>query len=109
MGMSELGSWDPLNLASTIEIFSTAPFRWWVSGGRALELHLGRSWREHDDTDVSLVRRDCPALRRLLAGWEIYIAAAGRLTPWRGEEPKEERHENNLCAAEARPPTGRSM
>jgi hypothetical protein len=94
----ELGPWDPLDLDATVEVLRAAPFRWWVAGGRALELHLGRSWRDHDDTDVGLCRRDVPALRPLLAGWDVHVAAAGRLTPWSGEPLDERRHQNNLWA-----------
>lgn len=93
---TELGPWEPLSLADTIETFARATFSWWISGGRALELHLGRSWRDHEDTDVGLSPRDAPRLRTVLDGWDIYVAAAGRLEPWNGHEPRADRHENNL-------------
>ena len=51
---AELGPWDPTTLADTVESFSPARFRWWISGGVALELHVGRSWRRHDGTDVGV-------------------------------------------------------
>lgn len=56
MAASHLGRWEPLPLAVTIELFQEAPFRWWISGGYALELHLAASWREHEDVDLGIPR-----------------------------------------------------
>lgn len=77
--------WRPLTLAQVVELFSKAPFRWWVSGGHALELFVGDSWREHEDLDVGVARSALDALRSLLVGWELHVAARGELAPWRGE------------------------
>jgi hypothetical protein len=96
VAMSELGRWEPLTVADTIETFSSAGFRWWISGGLALELHVGRSWRDHDDTDVGVARRDVTELRRFLVGWDIHIATRGRLESWNGGELSSENHQNNL-------------
>lgn len=92
----ELGPWKPLGLEETAALFEGADFRWWISGGIALELHLGRTWREHEDADVGITRRDVPELSVYLAGRDIHIAANGILSPWRGHEPLAELHQNNL-------------
>ena len=52
MSAHSLGRWQPLSVTATIDTYRGAPFRWWLSGGHAFELHLGRSWRHHDDTDA---------------------------------------------------------
>lgn len=39
-----------------------APCLWWVAGGHALRLHLGRAWRHHEDLDLGLRRDDLPLL-----------------------------------------------
>ncbi len=96
MSAPELGSWEPLSLDAAVRKFASAPVRWWISGGHALELHLQRSWRDHDDTDVSVVRGDLPAVWTLLSEWDVHIAAAGQLTAWRGEPLDPDRHQNNL-------------
>lgn len=96
MSAGEFGRWEPLSVAATIETFRAAPFRWWLSGGRALELHLGRSWRDHADTDVGVIRRDAARILPVLDGWDIHIAAAGRLAPWTGEGLEAALHQNNL-------------
>lgn len=88
--------WDPLPVAEAVALFAPAPFRWWLSGGHALEAHLGRSWRHHDDTDIGLARADAPHLVELLDGWDIRVAAGGVLAPWDGQPPSPQRSENNL-------------
>ena len=94
----DLGPWRPAPLDEVVERFARAPFRWWIAGGHALELHTGRSWRPHADTDVGICRADARQLPVVLAGWEIAVAAAGELRPWSGEALSLERHENNLWA-----------
>ena len=75
---------------------STSGMRWWFIGGHALEMHLGRRWRDHDDIDVGVCRVDLDALVPLLGEWEIHVAAAGVLRRWDGGSLASERHENNL-------------
>ncbi len=58
-------------VGEAVTLFRDAPFRWWLCGGHALELHLGRSWRDHDDIDVGICRDDLGAARTLLTGWDI--------------------------------------
>lgn len=98
---AELGRWDPLELVSVQEMFGSAPFRWWDSGGLALELHVGRQWRRHDDTDVGICRADSPLLRQQLSGWDIHLAAGGVLTPWDGGPLDAALHQNNLWCRRA--------
>lgn len=92
----ELGPWEPLALDEVVAVFSGAPFRWWVAGGHALELHCDRSWRDHADTDVGICRADAGGLPALLGGWEIAVAADGELRLWDGAPLVADRHENNL-------------
>ena len=105
---SGLGRWEPLSVTDTVDHFRDAPFRWWVSGGRALELYLGRSWRRHDDTDVGITRGDAPALPPVLAGWDIQVAAGDRLYPWDGGELSGRLNQNNLGVGKSRPVPGAS-
>lgn len=58
---------------------------WWIGGGWALDLFLGRETREHGDIDVVVFRADQQQARRHFAGWELQVAHEGTLTPWRGE------------------------
>lgn len=98
---SDLGPWDSLDLSVAVGLFAAAEFRWWVTGGHALELHVDRSWRPHADTDVSFCREDSALVHRLLDGWDIHVAAAGRLAPWDGGPVSEGLHQNNLWGRRA--------
>lgn len=96
MAAPDLGTWTPLGLEAVIKRFSPAPFRWWISGGRALDLHVGRSWREHEDTDVGVVRSELRLVHALLSDWDLHVAAAGHLTPWHGDPLDAALHQNNV-------------
>lgn len=99
MSASPYGPWDPLSVDDIAALFSTAPFVWFVAGGHALELAVGRSWRDHDDIDVGVRREELPAVYTHLSdGWELHVAAAGELTPWTGGSLVAERHQNNIWA-----------
>ena len=98
----DLGPWEPLDLSELIRLFKEWSARWWISGGVALELHLGRSWRFHHDSDVSILRNDTPGLRHLLVGWDIGVAASGALTPWDGSVLVVEAGQNNMWCRRAR-------
>jgi hypothetical protein len=96
LGTERLGPWSPLSLAQTVGLFDNYPSRWWITGGRALELHLGRTWRSHEDSDVSVRRDEVAGILVPLAGWDIHLAAAGRLSPWAGQAAHGEEEQNNL-------------
>jgi hypothetical protein len=60
---------------------------WWIAGGWAIDLHLGKQSRPHQDVDVAVLRRDQQKLRAFLADWSLYKSREGALTPWLpGEE-----------------------
>ena len=58
---------------------------WWIGGGWALDLFLGRETREHGDIDVVVFRGDQERARLHFDGWDLRAAHEGALTPWRGE------------------------
>ncbi|HET9732279.1 MAG TPA: hypothetical protein VFP54_06340 [Acidimicrobiales bacterium] len=92
----DYGPWEPATTAELEQIFAGAPFRWWITGGMALELYAGYSWRDHDDADVGICRADVAALYRQLDGFCPYVAAGGQLSPWDGRLLADS--ENNLWA-----------
>ena len=105
MATNELGAWTPMRRSDVVELFRPAGFRWWLSGGHALELHVGRTWRDHDDIDVGVTRSEAAGLLEVLDGWDIHIGAAGVLTPWDGGPLEAERSQNNLwCRPAAESP-----
>jgi hypothetical protein len=80
-------SWEPARPAEVAELFSRVGVPWWIAGGYAIELAVGRAFREHADIDVLLLRRDQLAVQEALASWEWWAAdPPGTLRPWeRGE------------------------
>lgn len=60
-----------------------APFPWWVAGGHALDLAVGRPIRARKDVDLAILRRDQAALRTHLVEWEVAAVRPGHgLSPW---------------------------
>ncbi|MFJ8164296.1 nucleotidyltransferase domain-containing protein [Streptomyces sp. NPDC096136] len=79
--------WDPAPLREVADLFGRAGCRWWIAGGHAIELAVGRTFRPHDDIDVLLLRDDQHAVQEVLAGWEWWAAdPPGTLRPWRPGE-----------------------
>lgn len=100
--VDDLGGWRPLELDEVVRLFEACPARWWISGGVAFELHLGRSWRAHHDSDVSILRGDAAVLHEVLVGWDIEVAASGVLTPWDGSPLSVDADQNNLWCRETK-------
>jgi len=87
--MTATYTWDALNPSEARDLFRAFPHPWWIAGGWALDLHFGRETRHHEDLDLSILRGDEVALAEMLPGWDICIAEAGELIPWRGDRPVE--------------------
>lgn len=78
-----LGPWAPWSVDRVTAVFRDVDAPWWVAGGNAIDLHLGRRTREHGDIDVLVLRRDQLAVRNHLAGWDVHAAdPPGTLRPW---------------------------
>lgn len=80
-------TWDPAPLSEVASLFSAAAVPWWVAGGYAIELAVGRAFRDHADVDVLVLRRDQLAVQETLGSWEWWAAdPPGTLRPWRRGE-----------------------
>lgn len=96
MAAEGLGPWTPLTLDETVQLFAGYEGRWWISGGWALELFVGTSWREHDDTDIGILRHEVGLAWQLLRDWDLYVASGGQLSPWDGSGLRSDLNENNV-------------
>lgn len=92
----EFGPWELASVEHVTQVFTGAPFRWWLTGCVALELFIGHSWRAHDDIDIGICRIDATAAHKWLVELEPYIAVAGSLRRWVGEPLSAERAEDNV-------------
>jgi hypothetical protein len=79
--------WEPASPTEVAALFGGLTTPWWVAGGYAVELAVGRPLREHGDIDVLVLRRDQLAVQRALPGWEWWAAdPPGVLRPWAPQE-----------------------
>jgi len=60
------------------------PCEWYVCGGWAVDLFLGRVTRAHKDVDISVARDSQLEVRGYMSarGWRLEKAHDGKLTPW---------------------------
>ncbi|MFD5417572.1 nucleotidyltransferase domain-containing protein [Streptomyces sp. NPDC127069] len=79
--------WEPAPLCEVVELFSLMDTPWWVAGGHAIELAVGRHVRPHSDVDVLVLREHQHAVQQVLSGWEWWVAdPPGKLRPWQPGE-----------------------
>ncbi len=71
----------PLEPRGIQSLLSSAPFRWWIAGGWALDLFSGAPSRPHFDIDVAIARRDQELAQRHLQGWDFRYAEPGTSNP----------------------------
>lgn len=85
--VAPFGPWEPAQPAEAAAIFSAMPCPWWIAGGYAIELAVGRPVRAHDDIDVLVLRPDQLHVQQALPGWQWWAAdPPGTLRPWRPGE-----------------------
>ncbi|MGH2503554.1 MAG: nucleotidyltransferase domain-containing protein [Ktedonobacterales bacterium] len=69
-----LGVWQPWSPQEVDRFFAPLAAPWWIAGGWAIDLFLGRQTREHADIDVQILRRDQHAVRALFGAWDMQAA-----------------------------------
>jgi hypothetical protein len=80
MAAADLGAWDPFTVTTVTELMAGCEVMWWLSGGEAIDVFVGRATRTHADVDISLRRADLPAFQCFVAGrLELQVARGGRL------------------------------
>jgi Aminoglycoside-2''-adenylyltransferase len=83
--LAGLWPWEPITPRDVAEVLAGFQAPWWIAGGSAIELFLGRTTRRRYDLDLAILRRDQLALRRHLADWDLHLATPERrLYPWDG-------------------------
>jgi hypothetical protein len=98
---ADLGRWEPYGVDTVRDLMAGAAMTWWLSGGEALDVFVGRRTRDHGDVDVSVRRADLDRLRSHLAGrLELRVAHGGKLREL-GDGPLAET-EHGLWARERR-------
>lgn len=105
-----LGRWQPWNPHEVATFFASLPVPWWVAGGWAIDLFLGRQTRAHEDMDVLILRRDQQAVRALFGAWDVQAALppprdeAWPFRLWRPGEVLDETIQDIWCRPDATRP-----
>lgn len=69
-----LGDWQPWSPHEVARFFAPLAAPWWIAGGWAIDLFLGRQTRTHEDIDVQILRRDQHLVRALFGTWDMQAA-----------------------------------
>ena len=81
-----LWAWEPVTPVQMGQILASFNRPWWIAGGWAVDMFLGRETRRHDDLDVAVLRDDQLALYQYLRDWELrYATPDHALNDWDGQ------------------------
>jgi hypothetical protein len=72
-------SWHRLTPHEAVPLLSALRAPWWVAGGWALDLYLGKVTRAHKDLDIGVFRKDVAIVLAALPGWDFFEAKEGAL------------------------------
>jgi hypothetical protein len=78
-------NWSPLSVDEVATAFEGMPVAWWIAGGWALDLFVGKTTRPHEDIDVLILRRDQLAVQKHLCDWQLFKTRQPdppHLAPW---------------------------
>lgn len=74
---------QPLKVASSMRGFEP---NWFIAGGWAIDLFLGKETRPHEDIEIAIFRKDQLALQNFLTGWNLKKVLDGELSDWKKNE-----------------------
>ncbi len=72
-------AWSPMQLAQKL---SGVDADWYIVGGWALDLWLGKQRRQHDDLEFATLPQYAPKLASHLSELIFFEVKAGQLSPW---------------------------
>jgi hypothetical protein len=74
-------AWQPYTPRELAERLTGLPEPWYVAGGWAVDLFLGRVTRPHHDLEIGLPASRFGRLAGLFPGWDFYVPRSGKLVP----------------------------
>jgi hypothetical protein len=81
------GRWQALTPHHARRLLRSFEPRYWIAGGWAIDLFLGKQHRPHKDLDVGIRRADVPGIFTALPGWDFFEAKDGSLSKLDPGEP----------------------
>jgi len=100
----DIHNWDPLSVEETVELMSGLSVPWWIAGGWAIDLFLGRQTRAHGDTDVLVRRDDQLEVQKYLSDWDLHKTQQPGLKPWPAGEFQKRPFDDIWCRRRADSP-----
>jgi hypothetical protein len=104
-GAPDLEAWQAWQPREVAAILANCPVPWYVAGGWAIDLSVGRQTREHEDIEIAISRTDFGTYRGFIAGlgrFDLYDAGSGAVRLLAdGQEPNPENHQIWLCERDA--------
>jgi hypothetical protein len=104
-GAPELDAWQPWDPTHARQLLASVEVPWYVAGGWAVDLHLGRRTRDHEDLEIAISRGNFDDYRAYLddlGGLDLYDAGGGQVARLAGrEQPKPDNHQIWLLDREA--------
>jgi Aminoglycoside-2''-adenylyltransferase len=73
--------WDPWRPADIARLLAGVTVPWYVAGGWAIDLFLGRQTREHGDLEIAVPAPEFAAIRAALADYEFDVVGSGQRWP----------------------------
>jgi hypothetical protein len=58
-----------------VDLFGDLP-GWWIAGGWAIDVWLGRQTRDHVDLEIATLRTNQRVFWRRLDGWDLHLGTA---------------------------------
>jgi hypothetical protein len=80
VGLPSHESWGALTPDEAAVLLAAVRSPWWIAGGWALDLYLGKVTRAHKDLDIGIFRKDAAIVLAALPGWEFFEARDGVLS-----------------------------
>ena len=77
---------------------------WFVAGGWAIDLYLGKVTRRHEDIEIAILRKDQSALQSYLKGWRWQKIINGERFVWNQDELLESPIHELYCSNESAEP-----
>jgi hypothetical protein len=73
--------WDPWRPGDIARLLAGVTVPWYVAGGWAIDLFLGRQTREHGDLEIAVPASAFATIRDALADYEFDVVGSGRRWP----------------------------
>jgi len=106
MTQQDHDTWNPLSIHETSILLKDFHGQWWIAGGYAIELFVGRPIRSHGDMDILIKRETQTEIQDYLSSrsWELYRATYPGLQKWEKAEFLTGRYRDIWCRPDSRSP-----